>query len=277
MRTRHLRLVSALLLAACGPSGDAPEAAREAEGPSETERRAEAMSDPGAQRIWTRMMEAMAPDDGWARTRYLAFDFVVDRGEDGRLVRSHRWDVWNGDYRLEAPVGEAGTLVALFDVDEPTAGRAWLDGATVEGARADSLLRRAHAMFINDSYWLLMPYKWADEGVNARYLGEMEEWGETYDVVELTFDSVGLTPRNRYRAFVDRETGMMELWQHFRDADDPEPAFTTAWTDWRPYGPIRLASGRPDQEGVNRLTFENLEASESVPDNAFAPPTSGDP
>ncbi|MBW3535485.1 MAG: hypothetical protein KY453_09765 [Gemmatimonadetes bacterium] len=235
------------------------------------------MADPAAQQVWTRMMETLAPGDGWARTRYLAFDFVVDRGEDGRLVRSHRWDVWSGDYRVEAPVGEEGTLVALFDVDEPTAGRAWLDGTPVEGARADSLLERAHAMFINDSYWLLMPYKWADEGVHARYLGEMEEWGETWEVVELTFDSVGLTPRNRYRAFVDPETGRMELWQHFRDTDDEEPAFTTAWTGWQRYGPISLASGRPDQEGVDRLTFENLEASESVPDNAFAPPTSGDP
>lgn len=277
MRTRHLPLVSALLLVACGPSDEAAEAARAPEGPSEMERRAEAIADPGAQRVWTRMMEAMAPDDGWSKTRYLAFDFVVDRGEQGRLVRSHRWDVWNGDYRVEAPVGEEGQLVALFDVDDPTAGRAWLDGALVEGPRADSLLERAYGMFINDSYWLLMPYKWADEGVSARYLGEMEQWGKTYEVVELTFDSVGLTPQNRYRAFVDPATGMMELWQHFRDADDAEPAFTVAWTDWRRYGPIRLASGRPDQEGVDRLTFENLAASTTVPDGAFAPPTEDAP
>jgi hypothetical protein len=40
-------------------------------------------------RIHQRMIRAMAPDQGWERTRYLEFDWGVNRG-DGALVRSHR-------------------------------------------------------------------------------------------------------------------------------------------------------------------------------------------
>lgn len=287
MRTPTALLVSSLflisgLLQACDPGGDEAEAtgsgdaAASAEAPLTQSRAEAAFPDTAAARVWTRMMDTLAPADGWPRTRYVQFDWIVAR-EDGELRRSHRWDLWEGDYRVEAPVN-GGRMVALFNVNAPTEDeRIWIDGEPVEdGARSDSLANSAHAMFVNDSYWLLMPYKWADDGVQAEHLGEMEQWGETYEVVELTFEDVGLTPQNKYRAFVDPSSGVMELWQHYRQADDPEPSFTMRWGDWQRYGPIMLSSTRPDQEGNSRIHFENLDASTEVPEGAFAPPADAD-
>jgi hypothetical protein len=60
----------------------------------------------------------------------------------------------------------------------------------------------AYATFINDMYWLFMPWKWMDMGVNLKYLGQKPLGQETYDVVQLTFGKVGLTPGDMYHAYV---------------------------------------------------------------------------
>jgi len=283
MRTLVVLLVS-FLTAACssGDSGAAADgstgSAASSAGAAAEGRQAsleEVLDDPDVVPVYRAMMERIAPEDGWSRTRYLAFDWIVDR-DDGRLVRSHRWDRRTGEYRVRAPV-DGGEMVALFDVDAPTEGeRVWVDGEPVDdAARSDSLATRAHAMFINDSYWLVMPFKWADPGVTTSYLGRMEQWGKEYDVVELTFEEVGLTPQNKYRGFVDPETGLFEIWQHFRQASDGEPAFTMAWTDWRRTGPIWLSPRRENQDGEARIYFENLEAATEAPEGAFTGPDAG--
>lgn len=272
MRTLVGILVS-LLLASCR-AGPPEESSGDTQGAQEASLE-QVLEDPEVARIYRAMMDTLAPERGWERTRYLEFDWLVGR-ESGWLRRSHRWNRVTGDYRVEAPIGEEGdSMVALFNVTAPTQGeRIWVNGEPVtDAARADSLARRAHAWFINDSYWLLMPYKWADPGVTTSYLGTTDLWGETYETVELTFEvGVGLTPQNRYRAYVDPESGMMEIWQYFRQATDTEPGFTLAWTDWRDYGPILLSSRRENEDGDARIWFENLRAETSVPDGAFAPP-----
>ncbi len=268
-----LALLASLALPGCGdaePPADAetPPAAR-----PDTEAPPRDFQDREVARIYDAMMAEMAPDDGRTRLRYLQFAFVVDRGEGNVTRRHHRWDLWGGRYRVRAPVGDQ-EMTALFNVNDPTGTeRIWLDGERVEdAARADSLARRAHSMFINDSYWLLMPYKWDDPGVRAEYLGERELEGRSYEVVELTFEEVGLTPQNKYRGWVDPETNRMAYWQHYTEASDSAPRFTMAWTDWERYGPILLSPNRVDLDGNLGLRFEELEASTEVPSGVFSPP-----
>lgn len=261
----------ALLAAACATGGvllsgqaTSPLPAQATEGPG-------GISDPEVRRIHARMMEAMGGEAAWERTRYLAFDWIVGRPGREPVRRSHRWDRWTGRYRVLAP-SAAGELMALFDVDRPREGRAWLDGEAVGGPRADSLLDRAHAIFINDSYWLLMPYKWTDPGVETRYLGRRtDEEGKAWEVVELTFEEgTGRTPWNIYHAWVNPETGLMERWWHFREAGaDP---LITDWTDWRPCGPVRMAWDRPFRSSDGRIRFEGVRCETEVPEGAFAAP-----
>ena len=227
------------------------------------------MDDPEAARLFASVLDSIAPDDGWQRTRYIAFDRISGAG----VGRSHRWDRYEGEYWLRAQTG-GSEMVARFNANHPAEGQEiWLDGERVDDPElADELVESAYRMFINDTYWLVFPFKWDDPGVTARYLGELEVWGETFEGVELTFDDVGLTPQNRYRALVDPETGMFELWQFFGDAGDSVPRFTHRWTQWERYGPILLSAGRATEDGSVGVRFENVTASTEVPPGAFEGP-----
>ena len=266
MRTLTVILVS-VLLAACA-DGAPPDAEAE-EAPGLTADPSAGIEDAEVRRVHERMMEAMAPQGGWERTRYIAFDWLVDRGEAEPARRSHRWARWEGEVRVDQPYDD-GDLIALFNVDRPQEGRAWLDGTLLEGETAQDALASAHRSFINDSYWFLMPYKWTDPGVHLTYLGERtDEDGRDWEVVELRFDEVGLTPQNMYQAWVNPETGLMERWYFIRD-EEAEPA-RSEWTGWEEFGPIRVATQRL-QNGVPRITFENIEIGTDVPAGAFDPP-----
>jgi len=224
-----------------------------------------AFADPDVARIHQRMMSVIAPDRGWERARYIEFDRVSPAG----TMRHHRWDRWEGRARVEGEV-DGGNMVALFDTDEPMAGRVWLDGVELEGEAADELLTVAYRSHINDGYWLLMPFKWDDPGVSVRFEGERQEGGRVWDVIELSFgDGIGLTPQNLYHAFIDRDTGRMELWHHFPTPDaSPAPS---EWTDWQAYGPIQLARNRR-LNGEIRSFFPHLRVETSVPDGVLDPP-----
>ncbi|MBI4539632.1 MAG: hypothetical protein HY704_09030 [Gemmatimonadetes bacterium] len=221
-------------------------------------------------RVQRRLLAALGGQDAWERTRYMEFDWIVARPDRSATRRSHRWDRWTGDYRVETPMGQ-DRMIAVFNVKVPANGRVWMNGVRQDGPGADSLLQRAYSIFINDSYWFLMPYKWLDPGVNLAYLGrKTEEEGRNWEVVELTFNNVGLTPQNVYHAYVNAETGLMERWYHFpRRGADP---LITDWTDWRRCGPILVAADRPYRSAQGHIHFENLRCETSVPEGAFAAP-----
>lgn len=270
MSTRIVLAVSLLALAsvlgACAdpPPADEPEEAASSSAPT-------SFDDPEVERVWNRMMQTIAPDNGWERARYLEFHWAVQRGEGDPLVREHRWDRWEGMARVEAPT-EDGRMVAILPTADPESGRVWLDGEELTGEAAAERLRSAHRTHINDAYWLLMPFKWGDPGVNARYAGEQtDESGRTWEVVELTFeDDTGLTPQNMYRAFVNPETGRMERW-HFLSSPEADPS-PSDWTDWRRVGPVELSENRR-VDGEPRIFFPHLRVETEVPEGAFDPPS----
>jgi len=80
------------------------------------------------------------------------------------------------------------------------AGSPWLDERRVTGEQELKQLESAYGSWVNDSYWLLMPYKMKDAGVTLSLAGEEKGEGGTWDKLLLTFDSVGLTPRDKYWA-----------------------------------------------------------------------------
>ncbi|HEY0674335.1 MAG TPA: hypothetical protein VGD27_18820 [Longimicrobiales bacterium] len=253
---RALIAVLALSVTACSQVNRAPNGAA-----------TENLADTAIARIYNRMLTAMGGADAWERARYFEFDFVVLR--DGREVsrRSHRWDRHRGDYRLAYTLG-GDTVVSVFNVNNPGGGAARVNGAEIAGAREDSVLRASYARHINDSYWLLMPYKWRDPGVSLAYQGrQTDPDGKEWDVVKLTFAQVGLTPQNEYLAFVSPATGLMERWHHFPRAG-AQPAIYD-WNRWQRFGPIVLATEKPSADGSMVIRFDNVRVETGVPQRAF--------
>jgi hypothetical protein len=189
-----------------------------------------ALSDPRALSVADLVMRALGGREAWERTRHIHFAFAVRRGDEDLEYRTHLWDRHRGRLRYETVDKDGRPVVVLEDV-QTRRGRAYRGGAPVEGDAARPLLDEAYEAWINDTYWLLMPYKMKDPGVRLKYAGETREGNVLYDTIELSFDGVGLTPGDRYWATVNRETGIMERWSYVLQ-DDPSGKTPTVW-EWR--------------------------------------------
>jgi hypothetical protein len=215
------------------------------------------------------VMKALGGQEAWNATRYLRFDFGSER--DGVLqVRSHTWDKHTGRYRLEGKNREGKPFVTLMDLNSRQ-GSAWLEGNKLSGEDEKKQLEQAYGAWVNDTYWLLMPYKLKDPGVILSDAGEKTEAGVTYDVIGLSFEGVGLTPKDRYWVYVNRNTRLVDRWDFVLKGEDKPPT-TFTWQGWTKKGAIMLAGERVNAKDNRRLLFPVLETPASIPDSVFTTP-----
>lgn len=201
--------------------------------------------DPKAVEVANRMMKAMGGADAWNNTPFVRFDFKVGQNGEYRVDRAHLWDKWNGRYRFEQKTKEGKIQVVLFNVNDKK-GTVYVDGTKLSETDAAEPLQRAYAAFINDMYWLAMPWKWLDSGVHLKYIGEKEHAGEMCDVVELSFENVGLTPGDRYQGFVSKASGLMTHWEYTLQSGNTG-SWEWTYTDTRG---IKLAATHTNAEGT---------------------------
>jgi hypothetical protein len=226
--------------------------------------------DPKATAVADRVMEALGGAQAWNETRYLRFDFAVDREGKTVMRRSHTWDKWSGRYRLEGTTREGAPFVVLLDIDTKD-GRAWLKGQELAGEEAGKQLEQAYAAWVNDTYWLLMPYKLKDPGVVLALDGEEKKGSEAWDKLRLSFDNVGLTPKDRYWAYVNRKTGLVDRWDYVLKGESKPPTSFT-WLNWKKHGRVMLADDRRSAADGTRIHFPVLEVADSLPDALFSAP-----
>jgi hypothetical protein len=220
--------------------------------------------------IADRVMHALGGPEAWNDTRYLRFDFAVEREGKTVVSRSHTWDKWTGRYRLEAKTKEGDPYTVLMNINTKE-GSAWLKGKRLAGEEEKKYLEQAYATWVNDTYWLLMPYKMRDPGVILAMDGEEKKGNDAWDKVALTFDGVGLTPKDKYWVYVNRETGLVDKWEYILKGG-PGPATPYLWKGWVRYGKILLAGDRVNPKDGTRIYFPVLEAPPTVPDTAFTSP-----
>jgi hypothetical protein len=212
-------------------------------------------SDARAIALADRVMARMGGRQAWDQTRYIRWSFF------GR--RHHVWDKYTGNIRVEGVERETEIPYLILMNIHTKEGRAWESGEEVtDPGRLAELLDRGEAVWINDSYWLVMPYKLKDSGVTLAYLGEgtMED-GSSAEVLQLTFKSVGRTPDNKYHVYVAKKTGLVEQWSYYRNFSDEEPGFTGPWRNWQQYGQILLSDNRGERGHTNLAVYEELPAS----------------
>jgi hypothetical protein len=227
-------------------------------------------SDPRAVAISKEVLNAMGGQAAWDRVRFLRFDFTSEREGKQNVIRSHWWDKHTGRHRVEGKTREGEPWLVLHDLNTRQ-GRAWKSGVELTGEDAQKMLDNAYGAWINDTYWLLMPYKLNDPGVTLGYDGEETIDGTTYDKVTLSFDNVGLTPKDRYWAYINRDTHLMDRWAYILKGGEG-PATAWQWKGWTRHGGVMLAPERVALEGGNKLILGNLAVSESMPDAVFTSP-----
>jgi hypothetical protein len=206
-------------------------------------------SDEQAIAIADQVMDAMGGRTSWDQTRYLCWDFFGSR----HLI----WDKQNGDVRIDFPDGNI-YQVNVFD----GSGKVLKDSSEV--VHPDSLakeLDRAKRIWINDSYWLVMPFKLKDSGVTLKYLGvEQSQQGVPSHVLQLTFKNVGVTPQNRYLVYVDTSSNLVNQWAFYREADQDSANFVLPWDNYQQHGKLLLSSNRGERNLNNVQVLDSLPA-----------------
>lgn len=193
-------------------------------------------SDAKAIEIADAVMEKLGGRQAWEDTRYIEWGFFERR--------FYLWDKHTGDIRIRFP-HQNENLVVLMNLNTKQ-GRAWKNRVEITNEHAlKDFMDKAYSAWVNDSYWLIMPYKLKDSGVTLKYLGEFETTrGKMADVIRLSFKRVGLTPDNVYNVYVDKQSGLVTQWDWYRNFYDEEPAFRMPWMQWRRHGRIMLSADR---------------------------------
>jgi hypothetical protein len=117
-----------------------------------------------------------------------------------------------------------------------------------------------------------MPFKLKDAGAVLKYDGAQELKDIAYDVLRLSFaDSVGLTPRNIYRVFIDPATRIVHRWEYFaHEGAEPSPAW---WEKWNVYGGIKFSEQRSFDNSNRKLLLTNIVVSREVDEKIFEAPS----
>ena len=211
-------------------------------------------SDAKAIAIADDVMKAVGGRYAWDMTRYIRWTFFNNRS----LV----WDKTKEKVRIDFLNSD---MKIRLDLKNMT-GRVWKDG--MEMTQPDSLkkyLERGKGIWINDSYWLVMPFKMKDSGVTLKYVGQKKNALDVEcDVVEMTFKSVGNTPDNKYHVYVNPSSHLVVQWDYFAKATNEKPTMSTPWADYRPLGNIILSISR----GENR-SMVPIGVYRSMPDSVF--------
>ncbi|HEX9687582.1 MAG TPA: hypothetical protein VGB47_00740 [Thermoanaerobaculia bacterium] len=235
-----------------------------------------AHADEKADQVARELVAALGGEAAWEKARELRFDFVVEQEGKRAAEFHHVWDRYTGDYRVLGTDKSGAPYAVYFNVNTRE-GVAFSNGRAVDGEEKKKLLETAYGRFINDSYWLLAPWKVFDPGVHRDYDGEKPgPEGALCDVIRLSFDNVGLTPKDVYWLWVSRDGRRMVQWQYVLGGAQEEPT-TALWKDWRTFGGIALSLEKPILAKPIRIMFENVAVSASRDDKEFKPPAAASP
>lgn len=214
----------------------------------------EAESDPKAIAMADSIMEAMGGRKAWDSLRFVSWDFFGAR----KLL----WDKQTGRVRIDFKNADRTYLV---DIDDLT-GKVWED--SMEITNPDTLrdrLTMARNIWINDSYWLFMPFKLKDSGVTLTYAGtDTMMTGEPAEVLQLTFNGVGVTPDNMYKVYVNPQDHLVYQWAYYQSAQQDSASAIWPWDNYREYQGVMLSADRSDKRGPG-----DVHVYEQVSDKAF--------
>ncbi|MCK5469141.1 MAG: hypothetical protein KAI99_11540 [Cyclobacteriaceae bacterium] len=255
MKYLNILFLSFIILFSCDSKQDSQQAQNLKKHPDKNPP-AEGFNESGSDRkaieIADKVMIAMGGRNNWDTERFFTWNFFGSR--------SLWWDKLNGDVRIQ--MHKADSTLILVNIFDGT-GRVYSNGEEMN--HPDSLskyLKRGKGIWINDAYWLFMPFKLKDSGVTLTYVGEdTTQAGIAADVLQLTFEGVGNTPQNKYHVWVDRSDNLIKQWAFFRKNDMGEPNFITPWIDYKEYGSIILSGDRGKRKITNIAVLEYMDES----------------
>jgi hypothetical protein len=272
-RSTLLLVLSTALFLACPAPGGNPrqkEAARQVSATTPAAPAPMGEADPTSARIVKELTDAMGGQQAWDRLPYFRFDFVVvAQGKEKARFR-HWWDKRLGRCRVEGPDDQGRRVTAIFTLADKK-GKSFTDDVVdTDSATTASRIQNGYERWVNDTYWVMMPFKLRDPGTHLKFSRSARgERGETYDVLELTFSSgVGLTPQDHYWLYVNQKTHLIDRWDMLLTDQKPPPQSAT-WESWTQVGPVQLSLLRRLVGKPVMLRFENVATPERMDETVF--------
>ncbi len=227
--------------------------------------------DAKADAVGRELIAAMGGEAAWEKARQFRFDFVVRKAGQEVTRFSHAWDRYTGDYRVSGVDKSGAPYVVYFNVNSKN-GKAFVNDVPAPPEDSARRVEGAYGRFINDTYWLLAPWKIFDPGVNLAYDGEKPcPGGGACDVLRLSFENVGLTPKDVYWLWIARDPRRMLQWQYVLGGA-ADPPTTAAWNGWRQLGGLTLSLEKPMTGEPFVIRFENVAVSPERDESLFLPP-----
>lgn len=252
MKPLYIPLALALVLLACQQQQNNHNVSGHANPPAEGFNIA--LSDPAAIELADSVMHAQGGRAAWDQTRFISWNFF------GR--RNLIWDKQEARVRIESL---ADSTIYLLNMKTGTGRVRVKNTELTEADTLGKMLKRAERIWINDSYWLVMPFKLKDSGVTLKYLGEDTlQTGGFCNVLQLTFENVGSTPENKYHIYVDRKDNLVKQWAYFEKATQDTASAIWPFDNYKQYGKILLSADRSDGKGPREVSVRD-----ALPDALF--------
>ncbi|MFN7963524.1 MAG: hypothetical protein U0002_19845 [Thermoanaerobaculia bacterium] len=218
-------------------------------------------SDPKAVAVADQVMTTLGGQKAWEATHWIHFRFAG--------FRNHWWDKWTGRHRVEF-INQKGEHWLILENLNTREGRAWKDGKELAGEEAKQVVSRGYATWINDTYWLLAPYKLRDPGVTLTLDGEETLNGQGYDKLHLSFEGVGLTPGDQYWMWVNKSNHLVDRWAYkLQDFKPDQQPVAWDWKEWQRFGSILLSPTRYNPAENKSILLDHIEVDQPMADTVF--------
>jgi hypothetical protein len=199
---------------------------------------APAGGDDAAMKLARQVVQASGGDN-WSKVKRVQFTFnVLDKDGKVAAANKHDWDVRAGTDTITTKDNKTVTVKLADKNDEGDA-------------------KTAYRQWVNDTYWLLMPLKLLDGGVKLAHGGTQEVDGKKYEVLNMSFDSVGLTPGDRYTLYIDPAEKLVRRWDYMPNA---EKKTSGTWDGYEQFGPLKLSTKHQFGERQINMTDVKVEA-----------------
>ena len=218
--------------------------------------------------IADQVMQALGGKPAWEKLQGLRWTFEVSVNDTLRPGRRHAWNKMSGWQRVEGKT-RTGMPYCFIGSLNSGEGMAWMDGNAIEGDSLQKLIKRSRSIWINDTYWMLMPYKLRDPGVKLGYDGDTLIAGTTYDRLALAFENVGDTPGDRYWVYVNRANHRVERWDMVLEGDRPA-AESYSWEGWEQHDGLWFPTAHRKDGTV--IYTRNIETVSKFADQEFTAP-----
>ncbi|MCA0133020.1 hypothetical protein [Winogradskyella alexanderae] len=176
--------------------------------------------------------------DNWDRVSEIKFTFKVDRDSIKGQGRSWVWKPKHNEVTMT--VGDA---VVNYKRHE-------MDSTHISTDRA----------FINDKFWLLVPFQlvWDETAIISESVKkESPIKKELLDMITITYPNEGgYTPGDAYDIFYD-ENYLIKEWI-FRKGNSETPSLTTTFENYQDFNGIKIAKDHKQEGGMWNINFADL-------------------